>query len=160
MSQKTKIPLEAILPEILKEQIQQTIRLFIKGVTWHIGGSSNVIYTLGYLELTGAPAVKDDYVFVMICQIIEQYYGVPLEKILADGWTRYYCEKRQMLQVFTVKYTRLSKRDIARRTGKMNHATIYHSEKVILNLISTNQRIAQEYNDIDERIKAKLEPKE
>ena len=150
---KIKIPIEAILPESLKKSIYECVELFRKGVSL----TQTKVYAhsveIGYLELDDVIIYVDNTMFELICRVITEYFNVAMVELLTPSMERFYCEKRQLIQTFALKYTKLSAREIARRTNRKNHATVLNSQKIVNNLVATDTAFARDYNEIEKKNK-------
>ena len=150
---KIRIPLEAILPESLKKSIYEYVELFRKGVSL----TQNKVYThtveIGFLELDDIIIYVDNTMFEIICQEVSSYFDVSLTELFTPSMERFYCEKRQLIQTFALKYTKLTSQEIARRTNRKTHAAVLNAQKVVNNLVATEASFARDYNEIEKKIK-------
>ena len=150
---KVKIPLEAILPESLKKSIYESAELFRKGVSL----TQNKVYAhsveIGFLELDDIIIYVDNTMFEIICQEVTNYFNVSLIELFTPSMERFYCEKRQLIQTFALKYTKLTSQEIATRTGRKSHAIVLNAKKVVNNLVATETSFARDYNEIEKKIK-------
>jgi len=153
MKAKNIISLESILPPILKKQVDEACRLFVKGINWPEINAVNYEISYGYIEIEGESIFNSNKVFDLISDHVSKHFNMPFNIIISNTRKREIAEKRMILQSLASKYTKFSLAEIGRRTGGRDHATVYYAKKTVRNLVQTNRNFAFIYGTLDAKIK-------
>ena len=152
-----KMSLELILPDYLKTQITDSVDVFIEGISMSRGKKVKYKFYPGSVMVENSVVLDDDFKFSIIKDAIEKYYGIPFTTLITKNRRRYLVEKRQMMMVFALKYTRLTTEEVGGRIGGKDHSTVTYARKTIIALIANDGRIKEEYEAINEIIAARIE---
>jgi len=89
-----------------------------------------------------------DYIIEVVCD----YYKLTFDDINNRLKSRGVVICRQFIHYFAWKQTLLSLAVIGERSGLRHYATVIHSIKTIQNLIETDKKIAQQFNDLNKKL--------
>lgn len=108
--------------------------------------------------LTGVKKHKIKFLEILsiIRHCIYRKTNIPWSDVIRKTREREIVFSRQMFHYFAKKYTKLSLSSIGAHGGNKDHATVLHSNRVVNNLIDTEQKTRLMIHDIDKEIKQQL----
>ncbi len=87
-----------------------------------------------------------------ILDAVCQYYNLPIKLIKSDKRDKPISEPRQIIMYLLRQNTRMTNAEIASYLERKDHTTILHGVKKIVHLLSTNERIKKDIDNLQEVI--------